>query len=63
MEVENFLKLDPDPFDDRHPGRVDPNCALGDLFTSLFKNDDFMAKVSRSDGLRIIASCPSNMVL
>eukprot|EP00057_Strongylocentrotus_purpuratus_P023259 XP_011677733.1 PREDICTED: protein VPRBP [Strongylocentrotus purpuratus] len=45
MEVENFLKLDADPFDDRHPGRVDPTCALGDLFTSLFKNDNFMSKL------------------
>ncbi|XP_054751172.2 DDB1- and CUL4-associated factor 1-like [Lytechinus pictus] len=45
MEIENFLKLDADPFDDRHPGRVDPSCALGDLFTSLFKNDNFMAKL------------------
>ncbi|KAJ8047078.1 DDB1- and CUL4-associated factor 1 [Holothuria leucospilota] len=41
-ETENFLKLDPDPFDDRHPARVYPDCALGELFTALFKDDDFM---------------------
>ncbi|XP_071500880.1 DDB1- and CUL4-associated factor 1-like [Diadema antillarum] len=44
-ETENFLKMDPDPFDDRHPGRMDPNCALGDLLTTLFKNDNFMGKL------------------
>ena len=47
-EIENFLKMDPDPFDDRHPGRVDPNCALGDLLTALFKNNNFMDKVRKS---------------
>ncbi|PIK60089.1 hypothetical protein BSL78_02994 [Apostichopus japonicus] len=41
-ETENYFKLDPDPFDDRHPSRVYPDCALGELFTSLFKDDDFM---------------------
>lgn len=45
-ETENYFKLDPDPFDDRHPSRVYPDCALGELFTSLFKDDDFMNNVS-----------------
>lgn len=44
-ETENYLKLDPDPFDDRHPGRVDPDCALGNILTVLFKKDDFMNQV------------------
>ncbi|KAF9793687.1 hypothetical protein SFRURICE_002346 [Spodoptera frugiperda] len=28
-ETENFMKKDPDPFDERHPSRTDPECALG----------------------------------
>ncbi|XP_037335404.2 DDB1- and CUL4-associated factor 1-like [Pungitius pungitius] len=41
-ETEEYHKADPDPFDDRHPGRADPECALGHLLKILFKNDDFM---------------------
>ncbi|KAI1892379.1 hypothetical protein AGOR_G00132760 [Albula goreensis] len=41
-ETEEYLKTDPDPFDDRHPGRVDPECMLGHLLKILFKNYDFM---------------------
>ncbi|KAG9330131.1 hypothetical protein JZ751_027243 [Albula glossodonta] len=40
-ETEEYHKADPDPFDDRHPGRADPNCMLGHLLKILFKNDDF----------------------
>ncbi|XP_056129315.1 DDB1- and CUL4-associated factor 1-like [Lampris incognitus] len=41
-ETEEYHKVDPDPFDDRHPGRADPECILGHLLKILFKNDDFM---------------------
>ncbi|TRY64650.1 hypothetical protein DNTS_034846, partial [Danionella cerebrum] len=41
-ETEEYHKADPDPFDDRHPGRADPECMLGHLLKILFKNDDFM---------------------
>ncbi|MED6252016.1 DDB1- and CUL4-associated factor 1 [Ataeniobius toweri] len=41
-ETEVYHKADPDPFDDRHPGRADPECMLGHLLKILFKNDEFM---------------------
>uniref|UniRef100_A0A3Q2Q8K8 DDB1- and CUL4-associated factor 1 n=1 Tax=Fundulus heteroclitus TaxID=8078 RepID=A0A3Q2Q8K8_FUNHE len=40
-ETEEYYKADPDPFDDRHPGRADPNCMLGQLLKMLLLNDDF----------------------
>lgn len=45
-ETENYLKVDPDPFDERHPSRADPNCAFGQLLKLLFRKDTFMNKVS-----------------
>ncbi|XP_039626969.1 DDB1- and CUL4-associated factor 1-like [Polypterus senegalus] len=42
-ETEEYHKGDPDPFDDRHPGRADPECMLGHLLKILFKNEDFMS--------------------
>ncbi|KAG1680062.1 DDB1- and CUL4-associated factor 1 [Nymphon striatum] len=44
-ELEAYLKMDPDPFDDRHPGRANPNCALGQLLKILLKNDEFLNKL------------------
>ncbi|KAL3852286.1 hypothetical protein ACJMK2_015948 [Sinanodonta woodiana] len=44
-ETEEYYKMDPDPFDDRHPGRANPNCTLGHIFKTLFKNEDFMNKL------------------
>ncbi|KAM4741347.1 DDB1- and CUL4-associated factor 1-like isoform 2-T2 [Anableps anableps] len=41
QETEEYYKSDPDPFDDRHPGRADPKCMLGQLLKMLFLNDDF----------------------
>ncbi|XP_052603389.1 DDB1- and CUL4-associated factor 1-like isoform X2 [Peromyscus californicus insignis] len=41
-ETEEYHKGDPDPFDDRHPGRADPECMLGHLLRVFSKNDDFM---------------------
>ncbi|XP_076077249.1 DDB1- and CUL4-associated factor 1-like [Mytilus galloprovincialis] len=47
-ETEEFYKMDPDPFDDRHPGRSNPTCTLGHLMKALFKNDNFMNKLVNS---------------
>ena len=44
-ETEAYYKTDPDPFDDRHPGRSRPDSALGVLLKNLFKNDNFMSKL------------------
>jgi HIV-1 Vpr-binding protein len=44
-ETEAYLKMDPDPFDDRHPSRARPDCSLGLVLKTLFRNDDFMNKV------------------
>ncbi|XP_053723748.1 DDB1- and CUL4-associated factor 1-like [Synchiropus splendidus] len=41
QETHEYRKTDTDPFDDRHPGRVDPNCMLGKILKFLLKNDDF----------------------
>lgn len=46
MESKNYLKKDPDPFDDRHPSRVDPTCVLGQLYKVLFRKDTLMNSVS-----------------
>lgn len=45
VETENYLKMDPDPFDERHPSRADPDCKLGQILKALFKKDNFMNKV------------------
>ncbi|XP_045489571.1 protein mahjong isoform X2 [Pieris rapae] len=44
-ETENFMKKDPDPFDERHPSRTDPECALGHALKVMFKKDNFMNKL------------------
>ncbi|VDM80121.1 unnamed protein product [Strongylus vulgaris] len=43
--VDEFLKLDPDPLDDRHPARTHPHAEFGNLLRLLFHNDDFMNKL------------------
>lgn len=45
IETENYLKQDPDPFDERHPSRTDPECKLGQILKALFRKDNFMNKV------------------
>lgn len=47
IETENYLKMDPDPFDERHPSRTDPECKLGQILKMLFRKDNFMNKVNR----------------
>jgi hypothetical protein len=44
-EIETWYKTDPDPFDDRHPGRSDPECGLGNMLKIIFKNENLMNKV------------------
>ena len=50
-ENNNYLKTDPDPFDERHPTRVNPLCTLGQLFKIICKKDTFMDKVGNLSGL------------
>ncbi|XP_005091731.1 DDB1- and CUL4-associated factor 1 [Aplysia californica] len=40
--TEDFYKMDPDPLDDRPPGRQIPTCGLGQMMKVIFKNEDFM---------------------
>ncbi|KAK6624133.1 hypothetical protein RUM44_010991 [Polyplax serrata] len=44
-EIEAYMKMDPDPFDERHPSRADPNCNLGHVLKVIFKKDAFMNKL------------------
>ncbi|KAJ6222415.1 hypothetical protein RDWZM_000960 [Blomia tropicalis] len=44
-ETVLYYKMDPDPFDDRHPSRSKPGCTFGPLLKSLFKDDDFMNRL------------------
>lgn len=46
VETDNYMKMDPDPFDERHPSRADPDCQLGHILKILFKKDNLMTKVS-----------------
>nr|CAI5830610.1 unnamed protein product [Callosobruchus analis] len=45
IETENYLKMDPDPFDERHPSRTDPSCNLGQILKALFRKDNFTNKL------------------
>ncbi|CAH2000052.1 unnamed protein product [Acanthoscelides obtectus] len=45
VETENYLKMDPDPFDERHPSRTDPSCNLGQILKALFRKDNFTNKL------------------
>lgn len=45
VETDNYYKMDPDPFDERHPSRADPDCQLGHILKVLFKKDSLMTKV------------------
>ncbi|VDO95833.1 unnamed protein product [Soboliphyme baturini] len=47
-ETEQFLKQDPDPFDDRHPGNIDPSGALGSMLKEIFKVTQFVSKLVES---------------
>lgn len=45
LETENYLKMDPDPFDERHPSRTDPECKLGQILKVIFRRNNFMARL------------------
>lgn len=47
-ETEIYMRKDPDPFDERHPSRTDPDCELGRMLKLLFRKDHFMTRVSGS---------------
>uniref|UniRef100_A0A2M4CQF2 Putative hiv-1 vpr-binding protein n=1 Tax=Anopheles darlingi TaxID=43151 RepID=A0A2M4CQF2_ANODA len=44
-EIEAYKMKDPDPFDERHPSRTDPNCELGRMLKTLFRKDHFMTRL------------------
>lgn len=44
-EIEVYMRKDPDPFDERHPSRLDPECEFGRSLKLLFRKDHFMTKV------------------
>lgn len=54
VETENYLKMDPDPFDERHPSRTDPECNFGHILKVLFRKDNFMTKVHTVETIDII---------
>nr|XP_040232824.2 protein mahjong isoform X2 [Anopheles coluzzii] len=44
-EMEAYRMKDPDPFDERHPSRTDPNCELGRMLKLLFRKDHFITRL------------------
>ncbi|XP_055598270.1 protein mahjong, partial [Uranotaenia lowii] len=44
-ETEVYMRKDPDPFDERHPSRTDPNSDLGRILKTLFRKDHFMTRL------------------
>lgn len=44
-ETDIYLNKDPDPFDERHPSRTDPECELGRMLKLLFRKDHFMTRL------------------
>lgn len=44
-ETETYMRKDPDPFDERHPSRTDPECELGRMLKLLFRKDHFMTRL------------------
>lgn len=41
-EAEVYMRKDPDPFDERHPSRTDPESNLGKNLKLIFKKEQFM---------------------
>ncbi|XP_035893894.1 protein mahjong [Anopheles stephensi] len=44
-EIVAYKMKDPDPFDERHPSRTDPNCELGRMLKLLFRRDQFITRL------------------
>ena len=42
QETDIYLSKDPDPFMDRHPSRVNPDCPFGQLLKTFFKKESFV---------------------
>ena len=40
-----YLMKDPDPFDERHPSRIDGNCTFGQILKSFFKKESLVAEI------------------
>lgn len=57
VETENYLKMDPDPFDERHPSRTDPSGTLGQVLKALFKKENFTNKVMQLRLITWVVSC------
>lgn len=47
-EANAYVLQDPDPFDDRHPGRSIPDCVLGHLLKVLCEDEEFVNKLLTS---------------
>ena len=41
-EQDIYGKSDPDPFEDRHPYRVDPECTLGNILKNFFRKESLV---------------------
>jgi len=41
-EAQVYMRKDPDPFDERHPSRLDPESNLGKNLKLIFKREQFM---------------------
>jgi hypothetical protein len=42
-ETNVYMAKDPDPFEERHPSRVDPTCQLGQLLKAFFKKEELVS--------------------
>lgn len=44
-ETDTYLSKDPDPFMDRHPSRIDPDCPFGQLLKAFFRKEALVEEV------------------
>lgn len=45
QETDTYLSKDPDPFEERHPSRVNPDCPFGLILKAFFKKESFVRDV------------------
>lgn len=45
VEYAKYLETNPDPFDERHPSRIRPTCAFGNMLKIIFRKEAFMNKL------------------
>lgn len=55
-ETETYMQKDLDPFDERHPSRLDPDCQLGRMLKLLFRKDNFMTRVRNQKKTSLVLS-------